>query len=215
MNFNEKNNAKPPEIQLWDILSGKLLQNFGSTVTFEEEVERHFQMMAIPNWFSLDTKLGSISVHLDYSQCFNAVVYAQDAGLDFRADPTSPRKSGSLSSDQSSESISTSSNGITPNEIKVNLGERVLRGLFSQWRRNLLRAKNASNTNASLSNSVLSNVPNEDKSQESDLDDSKSSTKCNDSNSGLAVSRTDVNSEFSNSFYVFFFQYIYIFGLSL
>lgn len=34
--------------------------------------------MSIPTWFTIDTRLGSISVHLETPQCFSAEMYAVD-----------------------------------------------------------------------------------------------------------------------------------------
>jgi WD repeat-containing protein 48 len=32
----------------------------------------------VPAWFTMDTRLGSMSVHLDTPQCFSAEMYAVD-----------------------------------------------------------------------------------------------------------------------------------------
>eukprot|EP01051_Picozoa_sp_SAG22_P011120 SAG22_NODE_1046_length_5865_cov_4.719910_5_plen_97_part_00 len=37
--------------------------------------------VAVPSWFSLDTKLGSLTIHLTQSQCFEAEVYITEAGI--------------------------------------------------------------------------------------------------------------------------------------
>lgn len=34
--------------------------------------------VSVPAWFTMDTRLGSISVHLDTPQCFSAEMYAVD-----------------------------------------------------------------------------------------------------------------------------------------
>lgn len=34
--------------------------------------------VSIPAWFTMDTRLGSLSVHLDTPQCFSAEMYAVD-----------------------------------------------------------------------------------------------------------------------------------------
>jgi WD repeat-containing protein 48 len=34
--------------------------------------------VSVPAWFTMDTRLGSISVHLDTPQCFSAEMYAAD-----------------------------------------------------------------------------------------------------------------------------------------
>lgn len=37
--------------------------------------------MSIPAWFTVDTRLGSLSVHLETPQCFSAEMYAADLGI--------------------------------------------------------------------------------------------------------------------------------------
>lgn len=37
--------------------------------------------VSVPSWFTMDTRLGSISVHLDTPQCFSAEMYAVDLGV--------------------------------------------------------------------------------------------------------------------------------------
>ena len=36
--------------------------------------------MSVPSWFSVDTKLGSLAIHLTQSQAFDAEVYTTEAG---------------------------------------------------------------------------------------------------------------------------------------
>eukprot|EP01103_Thecamoeba_quadrilineata_P010291 TRINITY_DN2175_c0_g1_i3.p1 TRINITY_DN2175_c0_g1~~TRINITY_DN2175_c0_g1_i3.p1 ORF type:complete len:453 (-),score=74.68 TRINITY_DN2175_c0_g1_i3:54-1412(-) len=91
-------------VQLWDITSTHMVEDFG-IVPIEEKSEQLFEMVSIPNWFSLDTKTGSITVHLDNPQCFNAEAYANDAGL---------------SVTQNDETI-------------INFGEKVISALFRNW----------------------------------------------------------------------------------
>lgn len=92
-------------VQLWDITNGKQLESFGA-VSFEHKVEALTEIVSVPNWFSLDTKTGSLTVHLDCPQCFSAEVYAGDVFDDLP---------------QGEE------------ETQMNLGESVLRSLFSYW----------------------------------------------------------------------------------
>jgi len=35
----------------------------------------------VPAWFTMDTRLGSMSVHLDTPQCFSAEMYAVDLNV--------------------------------------------------------------------------------------------------------------------------------------
>jgi WD repeat-containing protein 48 len=37
--------------------------------------------VSIPAWFTMDTRLGCLSVHLDMPQCFSAEMYAMDLNL--------------------------------------------------------------------------------------------------------------------------------------
>jgi hypothetical protein len=87
-------------VTLWDISTGKqvllnnkkekgkkatsnykTLSDYGVDTLAELEQKEFFEMLAIPNWFSIQTKLGSIEVVLDLSNCFTAEVYAIDAGF--------------------------------------------------------------------------------------------------------------------------------------
>lgn len=51
-------------------------------MSFETKCEELTEMVSLPTWFTVDTKTGSIAVHLDFPQCFSAEVYAGDAGMD-------------------------------------------------------------------------------------------------------------------------------------
>ncbi|GJQ13562.1 hypothetical protein GpartN1_g5353.t1 [Galdieria partita] len=92
------------KVQLWDVSQGRLLQEFGNNRTIEEIQQEIDEMVVVPTWFHLVTRLGSLMVVLDPSTCFAAEVYAADAGLEVDSD-----------------------------EVKVNIGEHVLRGLFRKW----------------------------------------------------------------------------------
>lgn len=37
--------------------------------------------VSIPPWFTIDTRLGSLSVHLDTPQCFSAEMYSVDLNI--------------------------------------------------------------------------------------------------------------------------------------
>ena len=52
----------------WEFLWNSLLISF------------MFQV-SIPAWFAVDTRLGSLSVHLDTTQCFSAEMYSADLNI--------------------------------------------------------------------------------------------------------------------------------------
>ncbi|KAJ0976181.1 hypothetical protein J5N97_018146 [Dioscorea zingiberensis] len=84
-------------VKLWEITKGIV-------VSFEEKKEELFEMVSIPAWFTMDTRLGSLSVHLDTPQCFSAEMYAVDLNVS------------GASEDQ-----------------KINLAQETLRGLLAHW----------------------------------------------------------------------------------
>lgn len=90
-------------VKLWEITKGSVLKDFGK-VPFEEKEKELFEMVSIPSWFTVDTRLGSISVHLETPQCFSAEMYAVDLQVSGASE-----------------------------EQKLNLGQETLRGLFSRW----------------------------------------------------------------------------------
>ncbi|GFZ02843.1 transducin/WD40 repeat-like superfamily protein [Actinidia rufa] len=60
--------------------------------------------VSIPAWFTVDAKLGSLSVHLDTPQCFSAEMYSADLNIVGK-----------------------------PEDDKVNLARETLRGLLAHW----------------------------------------------------------------------------------
>ncbi len=97
------------EYCIWNITEGKFLKSLGilkpedghdiESVAKSNDVE-----VSIPSWFSVDIRLGSLTIHLVKKYVFGAEIYAVDAGL--QADSE---------------------------EVKVNIGEHVIRGLFAKW----------------------------------------------------------------------------------
>ncbi|KAF3335023.1 WD repeat-containing protein 48-like isoform X1 [Carex littledalei] len=67
-------------VKLWDITKGVVIEDYGK-VTFEEKKEELFERVSIPAWFTMDTRMGCLSVHLDMPQCFSAEMYATDLNL--------------------------------------------------------------------------------------------------------------------------------------
>ena len=98
---------------LWDLTRGVCVQRFprkektreGGPSRFDELQREHAQQqLAVPSWFSLSSRSGALEVTLEPSSCFNAEAYATELGVSADA------------------------------ELRVNLGERLLRALFGAWR---------------------------------------------------------------------------------
>lgn len=93
------------EYCIWDITRGIMVKSLGAIDgDIDEVVKQQDEEVTVPSWFQVDTRLGSLSVRLDKNTAANAEIYAVDAGLE-----------------ASSE------------DVKVNIGEHVLRGLFRKW----------------------------------------------------------------------------------
>lgn len=90
-------------VKLWEITRGAVIADFGE-VSFEDKEKDLFEMVSVPTWFTMDTRLGCISVHLDMPQCFSAEMYAVELHVAGASE-----------------------------EQKMNLGQETLRGLFSHW----------------------------------------------------------------------------------
>ncbi|TSS97513.1 WD repeat-containing protein 48 [Bagarius yarrelli] len=93
-------------VAFWDVLKACKREDLGK-VEFDEEVKKHFKMVYVPNWFSVDLKTGMLTITLDESDCFAAWVSARDAGF-------------------------TSPDGSDP---KLNLGGLLLQALLEFWPR--------------------------------------------------------------------------------
>ncbi|XP_073149654.1 uncharacterized protein [Henckelia pumila] len=77
-------------VKLWEITKGVVIKNYGE--------------VSIPPWCNTDTRLGSLSVHLDTPQCFSAEMYSADLGIKGK-----------------------------PEDDKVILATETLKGLFAHW----------------------------------------------------------------------------------
>ncbi|KJE88667.1 hypothetical protein CAOG_00275 [Capsaspora owczarzaki ATCC 30864] len=89
-------------VVLWSVLQARMEKEFGQ-VGFDTQLAALHQMISLQSWFSVDSKCGFLTIHLDSSQCFITEVYASDIGLD--ADP----------------------------EVRVGLAQLVLTRLFANW----------------------------------------------------------------------------------
>ncbi|XP_004302002.1 PREDICTED: WD repeat-containing protein 48 [Fragaria vesca subsp. vesca] len=90
-------------VKLWEITRGVIIEDFGK-VSFEEKKEELFETVSIPAWFTVDTRLGSLSVHMDTPQCFSAEMYSADLNIVGK-----------------------------PEDDKVNLARETLKGLLAHW----------------------------------------------------------------------------------
>ncbi|PON73929.1 Guanine nucleotide-binding protein, beta subunit [Parasponia andersonii] len=109
-------------VKLWEITRGAMIEDYGK-VSFEEKKEELFEMVSIPAWFTVDTRLGSLSVHLDTPQCFSAEMYSADLNIVGK-----------------------------PEDDKVNLARETLKGLLAHWlARRRQRFGNQASANGELS----------------------------------------------------------------
>ncbi|XP_028780867.1 WD repeat-containing protein 48 [Neltuma alba] len=90
-------------VKLWEITRGVVIKDYGK-VSFDEIKEELFEMVSIPAWFTVDTRLGSLSIHMDTPQCFSAEMYSADLNIANK-----------------------------PEDDKVNLARETLKGLLAHW----------------------------------------------------------------------------------
>uniref|UniRef100_A0A7N0ZS41 WD repeat-containing protein 48 n=1 Tax=Kalanchoe fedtschenkoi TaxID=63787 RepID=A0A7N0ZS41_KALFE len=90
-------------VKLWDITRGVVIEDYGK-VSFDRKKDELFEMVSIPAWFTVDTKLGGLSIHLDTPQCFSAEMYSVDLSISEK-----------------------------PEDDKVNLARETLKGLLTHW----------------------------------------------------------------------------------
>ncbi|KAK6944664.1 WD40 repeat [Dillenia turbinata] len=90
-------------VKLWEITRGAVIEDYGK-VSFDEKKEELFEMVSIPAWFTVDTRLGSLSIHLETPQCFFAEMYSADLNIIGK-----------------------------PEDDKVNLARETLKGLLTHW----------------------------------------------------------------------------------
>ncbi|XP_074582806.1 uncharacterized protein LOC141839054 [Curcuma longa] len=119
-------------VKLWEITKGVVIEDYGK-VSFDEKKEELFEMVSIPAWFTMDTRLGSLSVHMDTPQCFSAEMYAVDLNMVG-----------------------------APEDLKINLAQETLRGLLVHWmakRRHRSGAHTSSNGDVASTHDIVRNHP--------------------------------------------------------
>lgn len=90
-------------VKLWEVTRGIVIEDYGE-VSFEDKMEQLFEMVSVPAWFTVDARLGCLSIHLDTPQCFSAEMYSADLNIVGK-----------------------------PEDDKVNLGRETLKGLLAHW----------------------------------------------------------------------------------
>ncbi|CAJ0839971.1 8448_t:CDS:10 [Entrophospora sp. SA101] len=69
------------EVALWDIIKCVRVNNFGKRRDIKEVAQEINTIESISNWCSIDTYIGALTVNLDETNCFDAEMYADEAGL--------------------------------------------------------------------------------------------------------------------------------------
>nr|CAB3267709.1 WD repeat-containing protein 48 [Phallusia mammillata] len=82
-------------VVLWDVLMAKAVEDLGC-VDFDVEVKNREKILYVPNWFSVDLKLGLLSIHLEERECFSAWMTARDVPGFEESDPVTKINYGGL-----------------------------------------------------------------------------------------------------------------------
>eukprot|EP00741_Cyanophora_paradoxa_P010908 tig00020553_g10546.t1 len=90
-------------LTLWDATRASVLADLGP-VPLDDKLRQLQETISVPSWFTLDTRLGSVGVHLEAPLLSAADAYAADAGIDD-----------------------------APPDAKMNIGEHVARSLLASW----------------------------------------------------------------------------------
>lgn len=113
-------------VAIYDVLRCCKTEDLGR-VDFEGEVKRRQRLLYVPNWFTVDLKMGMLAVHLEENDVYAAWCSAREFGLTLASQTTS-RTSGD-------ESDCENGGTCQPQQpdTKVNLGGLVLQALFEYW----------------------------------------------------------------------------------
>ncbi|KAI8906949.1 WD40-repeat-containing domain protein [Gorgonomyces haynaldii] len=68
-------------VQLWNIVECKLIKTLVDA-KYEDVVQQEQTSEWIANWCTIDTKIGSLAVHIEEGKCQDAEMYYQDLGLE-------------------------------------------------------------------------------------------------------------------------------------
>lgn len=145
-------------VAIYDILNVCKVEDLGSNVDFEAEVKKRFKMIYVPNWFTVDLKMGMLTIHLEEPDCFAAWVSAREFGFNI------PTVGCNSDSDDNTSANGTMNSGTTVatntyanQETKVNLGGLILQALFEYWSQCHALDGESINGNEPLVNGVESN----------------------------------------------------------
>lgn len=85
-------------VALYDVLTARKVETIhpatsepDAKIKYEEEIKQRFKMVYVPNWFTVDLKIGLICIHLDESECLSAWVSARDYGFNPHIDGQDPK----------------------------------------------------------------------------------------------------------------------------
>ncbi|XP_042471826.1 WD repeat-containing protein 48-like [Zingiber officinale] len=115
-------------VKLWEITNGLVIEDYGK-VSFEKKKKELFEKASIPAWFTVDNRLGCLSIHLDSPQCFSAEMNATELNSEAAQD-----------------------------DAKINLAEETLSGLLAHWkakRMKRMESQASSNTDIEQENNTL------------------------------------------------------------
>jgi len=91
-------------VKRWNILQGMVVEDYGKA-DFDALLKELEEERTLQSWFTADTGLGTVSIHLEPPMCFASEAYAVDLGV----------------------------RG-APHDLRVNIGEQVIKALFRTWR---------------------------------------------------------------------------------
>ncbi|KAH9406935.1 WD repeat-containing protein 48 [Tyrophagus putrescentiae] len=117
-------------VAIYDVLRCLKTEDLGR-VDFEAEVKRRFRTVYVPNWFTVDLKMGMLAVHLEESDAYAAWVSAREFGFTL-ANSAAGAGSSTGTTSGASDSDDNGSQAPPP-DTKVNLGGLVLQALFEYW----------------------------------------------------------------------------------
>lgn len=80
MSLEEKEKEKFEMVGLIEVINSNEapLMQFDIVLLCDCSVSSYSEQVSVPAWFAMDTRLGSISIHLDTPNCFSAEMYAVD-----------------------------------------------------------------------------------------------------------------------------------------
>jgi WD repeat-containing protein 48 len=114
------------EVNVWDVTSASHVKSLGRLqegTDLDAMLGKHDEQLSVPSWFKVDIRLGSLAIKLSKNSVGDAEVYAVDAGLEAETE-----------------------------EVKINIGDHVLRGLLSTWKTNLKRGADSGAHDGALEN---------------------------------------------------------------